>query len=349
MSLKDASAFNIQFVGSMPVFIDLSSFEPDDGGPWLAYEQFCRHFLGPLLLMQYRDPSANRFLRSDLEGLGVDFVSRLLPWRTWANPDTLVNIHLHARSLRQERDSPASESAGRIPALKKNLVASLRTAIERLKAPRTHGVWTDYAGNRKHYVAAALDRKQRIVQDVVGLAQPKLVFDLGANDGIYSGLASYYGYCVAFDSDACCVNRHYLRAKKEGVDRVLPLIMNLENPSPNAGFQLNERASMTERGTADLALALALVHHLRLTARAPFTRVASFLASLAKSVLVEFVPLSDPMAQQLLRGRTAGIEDYSLEGFIAAFERHFTMTHVGTLPESSRSLWMAHARIAVPA
>jgi hypothetical protein len=46
MSLKDASAFNIQFVGSMPVFIDLSSFEPDDGGPWLAYEQFCRHSLG---------------------------------------------------------------------------------------------------------------------------------------------------------------------------------------------------------------------------------------------------------------------------------------------------------------
>lgn len=347
MSLKDASAFNVQFVGGKPLFIDLSSFEPDDGGPWLAYEQFCRHFLGPLLLMNHRDPAANRFLRSDLDGLSVDLVSRLLPWRTWINPDILVNIHLHARSLRHNNGSNApGPKLAPNPGLKKNLIGSLRNAIEQLTAPRAEGVWADYSTNRTHYTEEALSLKHQVVREVLQSARAPLVFDLGANNGIYSSEAAQAsGYCVAFDADAGCVNQHYLAVKAQANESILPLVMNLDNPSPNAGFHLTERSSVADRGPADMALVLALVHHLRLTSRAPFVRIAAFLAGHARSALVEFVPLADPMAQQLLRGRSGGMDDYTLGGFLEAFERYFTLAHRADLP-GSRSLWLAQRKSA---
>ena len=342
MSLKDATAFNVQFVGAKPIFIDLLSFEPDDGGPWVAYEQFCRHFLGPLLLMHHRDATANRFLRTDLDGFPIGLVSRLLPWRTWLSPDTLVNVHLHARSLVRDRGTAKGGAGSKKAGLKKNLLASLRSAVEGLRAPRAQGVWADYSTHRPHYTDDALDMKQRLVGDVLHSRQPKLVFDLGANNGIYSQLAAHTGcYCVAFDSDAGCVNHHYLSAKARASEVVLPLVMNFENPSPSAGFHLEERSSLADRGPADLALVLALVHHLRLTVRVPFVRIASFLAGLANSALIEFVPLSDPMAQLLLRGRTGGMEDYTLTGFLEAFERYFVLSHQADLPGTSRSLWLA--------
>jgi hypothetical protein len=120
--------------------------------------------------------------------------------------------------------------------------------------------------------------------------------------------------------------------------------MQLENPSPGMGFHLAERSSLLDRGKADCALVLAVLHHLRITARAPFSRIASFLASLARSALLEFVPLSDPMAQRLLRGRERGMDDYSLDGFLAAFGEHFSVSHRADLAGGSRSLWLAQPK-----
>ena len=342
LSLKDASAFNVQFLGARPVFIDHTSFEIDDAGPWVAYEQFCRHFLAPLLLMRYRDPAWNRYLRADLEGPALPLVSRLLPRRTWLQPDTLFNIHLHARS---QSGAPSNKPARPQPGLKKNILHSLRHAIERLAAPTGpptgQSVWVDYETSRAHYTDSALDSKLSCVRETLFRLRPHLTFDLGANSGIYSNQAALAGsYCIALDSDPACVNQHYRAQRAARGQSILPLVMSLENPSPDSGFDLQERSSLVQRGPADFALVLALIHHLRLTARAPFTRIAAFLSSLTNEALIEFVPLTDPMAQKLLAGRSTGFDDYTLTGFQQAFDRYFTLQHCVDLPGTQRSLWL---------
>ncbi len=345
MSLKDASAFNVQFRGSTPVFIDLSSFERDRGGPWIAYDQFCRHFLGPLLLMRYHDPAANRFLRADLEGFPAGMVSRLLPRWTWFHPDICVNIHIHARAQARNGGARPMQAPKPVKGLKLSVLRSLRSVIENMKAPRSGGVWTDYATNRDHYPEMSLGFKRAMVRSAFVKFQPGLVFDLGAHQGEFSYDAARAGhYCVAFDSDPGCVNQCYLAGKRNRNPSVLPLLMDLRNPSPGVGFNLAERDSLMERPRADLALMLALLHHLRITARVPFRNIADFLARLANDALIEFVPPSDPMAQQLLAGRDDSFEDYSLEGFLHAFEDFFDVSHHGQIPGTLRSLWLARRK-----
>jgi hypothetical protein len=344
MSLKDASAFNVQFVGARPVFIDLCSFEPDDRGPWVAYEQFCRHFLGPLLFMSHRDAAGSRFFRTDFDGFPIPLMSRLLPWKTWLQPDVLVHIHLHARSERRPGAAVANASKVRSGHLKQNLLSSLRAAIEKLEPSRSQSQWTDYAAQRAHYNAAALEWKARVVRDVLAARQPKLVFDLGANTGDYSAEAGPGSYCVALDSDAGCVNAHYRRLRQYRERAILPLMMSLENPSPGLGLHSKERTGFMDRARADVGLALALIHHLRITARVPFERIAESLAALTKATLLEFVPLEDPMAQQLLNGRAAQMDDYTQAGFQAAFGRYFDLQHCVDLPGTQRSLWLLEGK-----
>ena len=347
MSLKDASAFNVQFRGSVPVFIDLSSFERDHGGPWIAYDQFCRHFLGPLLLMRYQDPAANRFLRADLEGFPAAMVSRLLPRWTWLHPDICVNIHLHARSQTRNGGAHAHPPPATkvVKGIKLSVLRSLRAVIENMKAPRFAGDWTGYAANRDHYPEMSLGFKRAMVRSAFVKFQPGLVFDLGANRGEFSDDAARAGhYSVAFDSDPGCVNECYLRGKRNRSRTVLPLLMDLRNPSPGVGFNLAERDSLMERPRADLALMLAVLHHLRITGRVPFRNIADFLARLATDALIEFVPPSDPMAQRLMAGREDSFEDYSLEGFLDAFENFFAVSHHGQISGTARSLWLARRK-----
>src|SRR6201999_4400037 len=101
MSLKDASGFNVQFRGAAPVFIDTLSFEPyAEGTPWVAYRQFCQHFLAPLALMARVDPRLNGLLREHLDGVPLDLAARLLPGSTRLRLGLLLHVHLHARAKR---------------------------------------------------------------------------------------------------------------------------------------------------------------------------------------------------------------------------------------------------------
>ncbi len=346
MSLKDASAYNVQFIGSKPVFIDLSSFEVDQGGPWIGYEQFCRHFLGPLLLMQRVQPDFNRFLCAELEGFPLDLVSRLLPRQTWLNPDILINIHLHARFRGGNTASAAAAPQTRKSGLKANVLSSLRDAVKRTRPPADLGRWTQYETNRQHYSQTALDFKLAEVRRTLVELQPKTVYDLGGNSGEYSAEATQWaGYCVSLDSDAGCVTENYRRAKEAQSRSLLPLMMDLKSPSPDAGFGLSERSGLLDRPTADLALVLALIHHLRVTARAPFRRIAQFLAGLAKSALIEFVPITDPMVRELMGAREDPLDDYTLDGFRDAFDEFFELSHHADIPDSGRTLWFARRRL----
>jgi len=293
MSLKDASAFNVQFCGSTPVFIDLLSFERDRGGPWVAYEQFCSQFLGPLLVMQHCDPTANRFLKADLEGFPLAFISRILPLSTFFKPAVLTHIHLHSRARARNVSRRPGLGATR-SGIKAAILQSLRSAVEKLRAPASGSVWAGYREHRPHYSTAALSVKKEFVGDALRALRPKMTYDLAANIGEYSEEATKMGgHCIALDLDSSCVNRAYLRGKQTGNRLLLPLVMDLLNPSPASGFGHQERSSLQDRSHTDLTLVLAFLHHLRITGLVPLKRIAHFLSQLTNHAVIEFVPKTE--------------------------------------------------------
>ena len=350
MGLKDASAFNVQFRGARPVFIDTLSFQADPGGPWPGYSQFCRHFLGPLLLGRYLWPHAGSFFRIALDGLPLEWVSRALPWSTYFRFGCLIHIHWHARSQR------AGSRAGAMPAApnsavardpKGPLVSSLRAMVEGLDPAATAepSAWSSYYNQSHHYSPSAETAKRAAVTNALQHIQPQLVYDLGANTGVYSRLAAERGsYCVSFDADPACVQANYRQSRREGSTNLLPLVMDLSDPSPQLGFAGAERMGLEARPQADLLLALALIHHLRITANAPLARIAEYLASLGRALLIEWVPKQDPKVKELLRSRPDTFHDYHQPGFLDAFARYFDTELTTPLPDSGRVVYLLRRR-----
>lgn len=337
--LKDASAYNVQFRGAKPVFVDTLSFTQYQGGPWAAYEQFCRHFLGPLLLMSYRSPDAARFLMAELEGFTLERVSRLLPLRSYMRVGPLLHIHLHARAVRRQPSVSGAEREGGAGHLSQ-LIASLRSAVERIRAPRYRAGWTDYYADGRFYPLVARETKREAVCELARMVRPKLVFDLGTNTGLYAKeVAAAGAACVAFDSDPDCVNSLYLEERGNPKTRILPLVMDLGSPSPSLGFELRSTLSIFERPQADLVMCLALMHHLRITGNLPLKRIAEFLAKLGRWLLIEFVPRTDPAVRTLTK-RQEDFEDYNLPDFLETFTGRFRLRASRPLPASERVLYL---------
>ena len=347
LSLKDASAFNIQFVAGQPVLIDTLSFEPYvEGKPWVAYRQFCQHFLAPLALMSRVDPRLVASFRLHIDGLPLDLWSRLLPWTTWLNPRLLVHLHWHARSQKAHgtgaRSRPPTRGFSRLALL--GLLDSLRATVESLRWNPAKTEWADYY-DATNYTDAATAQKLKLVAAYLAECRPGTVWDLGANTGRFSQLAALAGAeTVAFDIDPACVERHFRDLTRGGERRILPLLMDLGNPSPALGWDHTERTSLLGRGPADLVMALALVHHLAIANNLPLGRIASFFRQASPNLIVEFVPKSDSQVQRLLAGREDVFPHYTQAEFEAAFAGHFTIARAERIQESDRTLYLMRAR-----
>lgn len=346
MSLKDASAFNVQFLGGRPIFIDTLSFETYRAGePWVAYRQFCRHFLAPLALMSRCDVRLNQLFRPSLDGIPLDLASRLLPWRSRLNPRLLIHVHLHARVERafsggDRLAKPRPFSRGALL----GLIDSLERTVEGLHWKPSGTEWAEYY-DETNYSDAATARKIALVGEILDDLHPTTVWDLGANTGRYSRLATDRGAStVAFDVDPACVERNYRDVVAEGRTDLLPLWIDLANPSPALGWDHHERASLIDRGPADLALALALVHHLAISGNIPLDRIALFLKRACRSLVIEFVPKEDSQVQRLLRSREDVFPDYHRDGFESAFAEHFAIQRAEPIVDSTRTLYLMRAR-----
>ena len=357
MSLRDASAYNVQFHRGRPVLIDTLSFERlPEGTPWVAYRQFCQHFLAPLALMSYRDVRLGLMLRDHLDGVPLDLAASLLPRRAQARPPLQLHLFLHAKSQRRHAADGAAGVAG-VDVAKgaarrgfglqafRGLLDSLRKGVEGLGAPEAVGAWADYESEATHYAEAARRRKEEVVAAWIERAAPGSVWDLGANVGRFSRMASQNGIdTVAFDLDAAAVDRNYVAAREEGDEHLLPLVMDLTNPSPGLGWDGRERASLADRGPADLALALALVHHLAIGNNVPLPMVMRTFAGLARRAVVEFVPKDDEKVRTLLATREDVFPGYTAEGFEAAAGDVFEVEAREPLPDSGRALYLLRSR-----
>lgn len=348
MSLKDASAFNVQFVHGKPVFIDSLSFEAyEEGSPWVAYRQFCRHFLAPLAVMSLVDVRLNQMFRTSLDGIALDLASRVLPWRTRLDPRLLIHVHLHAGAERAySAEPPSPKKAHRVfsKAALMGLIDSLEGAVKGLRWDPRGTEWAEYYAET-NYSDAATTRKMQLVGEFLDEVRPGTVWDLGANTGRYSRLAADRGAStVAFDIDPACVELHHREVVAKGVRNILPLWVDLTNPSPGLGWDHEERSSLLDRGPADLAMALALVHHLAISANVPLGRVASFFRKVGPTLIIEFVPKQDSQVQRLLASRADIFPDYTREGFEAAFSEHFSIDRAEPIVESERTLYLMRAR-----
>ncbi|MFP4055316.1 MAG: SAM-dependent methyltransferase [Candidatus Brocadiia bacterium] len=348
MVLKDASAYNVQFLAGRPVLIDTLSFERyREGQVWVAYRQFCQHFLAPLALMSARDVRLSQLLRTNIDGVPLDLASSLLPRRTWLRPGLLMHLHLHAKSQRRYAQRRVDVRRWKMSLLAlRGLVDSLETLVRRL-AWRPRGTeWADYYAET-NYTDAALEHKHELVARFVEAVGPATVWDLGANVGRFSRIASDAGArTIAFDVDPACVELTYLEHTRKGQSRILPLLLDLANPSPGLGWAHDERLSLADRGPADLVMALALVHHLAISNNVPLDRVASFLARLGDHLIVEFVPKCDSQVQRLLVAREDVFPRYTRQGFEQAFAAHFQTPEAVEVRETDRVLYLMRRKEA---
>ncbi len=348
LCLKDASAYNIQFVRGKPKLIDTSSFGLyKEGAPWVAYGQFCRHFLAPLALTSYTDVRLARLMLVHIDGIPLDLAEKLLPRTTKLRLRLLVHIHLHARSQRQFANGAPSEkraSASMSLRAMKGLIDNLASTVNLLVWTPAHGAWAGYYEDNS-YDATSLGEKRRIVSTFLDDVTGGWVWDLGANTGMFGKMAAQKGFqVVAWDSDPQCVEICYQEACRENETNILPLILDLTNPSPSIGWESAERLSLLERGPADVVMALALIHHLAIANNVPLDRVAEFLARAGRRLIVEFVPKGDPMVEKLLSTREDIFGDYRRERFEEAFGEYFTTDRMEPVADSGRLIYLMSRR-----
>ena len=341
MTLKDASAYNIQFRGSRSIFIDSLSFDTyTEGGIWEAYSQFCRHFLAPLALMAYQDVSLNRLLVVHLDGIPLDLASKLLPYRTRFNLNLYLHIHLQARLQgKYQKQQNANNSTGKQLSSSKllQLIDSLESAIKKLEWKQRGTEWHDYY--EKSVGEAYFNHKIKAVEILLEDCQAQRVLDLGANDGTFSQIAAQKADKVlSFDIDTAAVEAHYQRLKKEKNLNVTPYIIDVSNPEPAIGWSNTERPALWQRIDVDTIMALALIHHIRISNNTPLSMIADFFSQHCQNLIIEFVPKSDEKVKILLQNRQDIFDDYTLDNFKSIFSKHFIIEKAILLEPTERVL-----------
>jgi hypothetical protein len=345
LCLKDASAYNIQFEKGNPVLIDTLSFSKHiEGQPWLAYRQFCMHFLAPLALMSYRDIRLGRLSMQYIDGVPLDLGSQLLPAIAKLNPGIYAHLILHARAQMRHSQpcrilSQKVSKGGMI-----GLMNSLENTVNKLTWKPHSSEWIDYYRNT-NYTEASFNNKKQIIREIIKRLKPHVVWDLGANTGIFSRIVQEDPklrdcLVISSDMDPGAVEVNYLECKKQRAEQIYPLVMDLANPSPGIGWGNFERQSFYQRGPADLIIALALIHHLAISNNVPFDDIARLFAKSSKHVIIEFISKEDSQVKQMLASREDIFSNYTLEGFCGAFTRYFQLEQQIPIAGTHRTIFL---------
>ena len=373
MTLKDASAYNVQLHEARPVLIDTLSFDLyRPGSPWVAYRQFCQHFLAPLALMSRTDVRLGQLFRTYLDGVPLDLASRLLPFRTRFGLGLGLHVHAHARVQRRYAGqstvndtprvaqpaerlgycSPVAPPTGdlrpsRDMSLKalQSLITHLEQTVSGLKTPAQQTEWADYYDANHNYGAEGLDAKQRVVRQFLADRPPNTVWDLVANNGRFSRLARAAGAhtVVAWDIDPNCIKASYRQAIARRERGHFRLLLDLTNPSPAMGWANRERLSLAERGPADAVLALGLIHHLAISNNLPLSHIASYLRSLGGRLIIEWAPKQDSQVQKLLATRPDIFPDHVQASFETEFASQFRILQKVSVEGTCRTVYLMEA------
>jgi len=283
-----------------------------------------------------------------IDGVPLDLASRLLPFRTRFRFSLLVHLHLHAKSQQYFSDKPVKLDARRRRRISRRaalgFLESLESAIKGLKWRPTGTEWADYYDNT-NYSPRAGQHKSELIAAFLRDLHPASVWDLGANTGHFSRIACEQGIPTsAFDIDPAAVEKLYLDTIEKEETHLLPLLLDLTNPSPAIGWRNRERESFLQRAQADVVLALALIHHLAIGNNVPLGQIAQFFKAACRHLIIEFVPKSDSQVQRLLVTREDIFDSYSQHEFERCFEQHFTIEQSIMIHNSERTLYLMRRR-----
>lgn len=341
MSLKDSSAYNVQFIGCNPIFIDTLSFEKyQEEKPWIAYRQFCQHFLAPLTLMTKKDPILNILLKNFIDGIPLDLTSRLMSFTSKFSPSLFFHIYFQSLLQKKQLNKKINTKYKMNKSQMISLIKNLKNTIKKMKIKKTSTEWQNYY-SFSSYTQNAFSHKKTLIEKFLKKIKPKSLLDLGTNEGVFSKISSSLKiYTIACDKDPLVIEKLYQEEKKDQNKFLLPLIVDLSNPSPALGWANKERKSFIQRMRVDCVMALALIHHLTTSNNLPFKLIAEFLSHLGDFLIIEFVPKDDSNAKILFQNRENIFSQYNQKNFEKVFEKKFDIIESQKIIDSKRILYL---------
>lgn len=342
--LKDASAWNVIFEGTVPRFCDHFSVEKIVSRHWWAFGQFCRHFTFPLACSLWRGlPTRDAFqLRRD--GLDAAQARALLGLR--GRLSRLAPLLLRQAVSGDPNAAPAVESPRPGDTLHRSLIDYARRSLVGPRAVAGASAWSGYVAERSHYTATAVQAKTDQVGMWLEAVRPRSVLDLGCNTGEFSRMALDVAQSVvAVDADHDSVQRLFVSAR--GDTRIHPLVANLGDLHGGRGWAATEFPGLLERlaGHVDTTLMLALTHHLHLSEGIPLEEIAALAARVSGTYLiVELIDHDDVMVQRLAAQRRRDPIGFTIERQLAAFGAHFELESRVALAGQRRELALMKRR-----
>ncbi len=344
--LRDSSAYNIQFVGSKPCFIDLLSVKKyEEGEYWIGYKQFCENFLNPLLLGSLKGICHNNWFRGSLEGIPTVELNKILSVKDLIVPKIFTHVYLQAKlNVKSIEDTKKiSSKYKKLKSLPKSsyisIIYQLKDWIKKLSFKKENTIWQNYS-KKNTYNEKENNQKKIIVTEFVKKLKPQKLIDLGCNDGNYSMLSLDNGakYVVGFDFDHNTILNATINMTNERKN-FLPLLLDASNPSPNQGWFQRERKGFLERFKADALIALAFEHHLIIGKNIPLEQFIDWITKISANGLVEFVPKTDETIQKMLEFREDIFLDYSENKFEKCLQNKTKIINKNLVTKSGRIIY----------
>ncbi|OGT37935.1 MAG: hypothetical protein A3F11_02890 [Gammaproteobacteria bacterium RIFCSPHIGHO2_12_FULL_37_14] len=347
IALKDASAYNIQFIGSKPVFIDLLSLAPyNPGDYWFGHRQFCEQFINPLLLRSILGISYNHWYRGSLEGIVTSDINRIIPFHKKFDWNVFVHIVLQNRLdnfARENQEKAIYRAKSRKVFSKLAYEAFLKQIKKWIQGlePKNIGKtsWGEYI-HAHTYDNDELLKKKAFIADFSNKVKPKILIDLGCNTGDYSLLSLENGaeYVIGFDFDQAALDLAYLHAK-DASKSFLPLYLDVSNPSPDQGWLQAERYGFSKRTKPQALIALAFIHHLAIAKNVPLFQLIRWLIDSAPQGIIEFIPKEDPTILKMLSLRKDIFVDYHQDVFESLLMNYAKIVKKEKISKSGRMLY----------
>jgi hypothetical protein len=343
-SLKDASAFNITFHQGKPIFIDSLSFDfYKENTPWHAYKQFIMHFLGPLVLSHYYGLDYLKTLTSEIDGISIEKLSKLLPAKSYLSSTILTNIHLLARFDKKYSANKTSGKNNLSKASQIKLLQGMYDFIKKLKVKQLTE-WDHYY-NQTNYKDESISIKKELTKKWFASINGKTAIDIGGNDGTFSRELIEASFVIVADVDANAVEQNYKQTITNQETTIVPIVVDILNPPAGYGFNNQERFSFIDRIhelKLDACLALAVIHHITLTGNIPFQLSAQFFAKMASNLLIEFPTREDSWVQFLLESKrdfASHFDFYNEENFEKDYSNYYHIIEKQQIPNTHRILY----------